>query len=38
MALSDQALTEKLIAYDTSTPAGIRSAAEFVRGWLRPAT
>jgi succinyl-diaminopimelate desuccinylase len=35
MALSDQALTEKLIAYDTSTPAGIRSAAEFVRGWLQ---
>jgi succinyl-diaminopimelate desuccinylase len=34
MALDAQALSEKLIAYDTSTPAGIRSAAEFVRGWL----
>jgi succinyl-diaminopimelate desuccinylase len=34
MALDEQALTEKLIKYDTSTPAGIKSAAEFVRGWL----
>jgi succinyl-diaminopimelate desuccinylase len=32
--LDDLALTERLIAYDTSRPEGIRSAAEFVRGWL----
>ncbi len=30
----EQSLTERLIAYDTSTPAGVSSAAEFVRGWL----
>ena len=32
--MDEQALTERLIAYDTSTPAGVTSAAEFVRGWL----
>jgi succinyl-diaminopimelate desuccinylase len=32
--LDEQALTERLIAYDTSSPAGVRNAAEFVRGWL----
>jgi len=32
--LDEQALTERLIAYDTSDPSGIKSAAEFVRGWL----
>jgi succinyl-diaminopimelate desuccinylase len=32
--LDEQALTERLIAYDTSTAAGVKSAAEFVRGWL----
>jgi succinyl-diaminopimelate desuccinylase len=32
--LDEQALTERLIAYDTSSPEGVRSAAEFVRGWL----
>jgi succinyl-diaminopimelate desuccinylase len=30
----EQSLTERLIAYDTSTPAGVTSASEFVRGWL----
>jgi succinyl-diaminopimelate desuccinylase len=32
--LDEQALTERLIAYDTSAPEGLRQAAEFVRGWL----
>jgi succinyl-diaminopimelate desuccinylase len=32
--LDEQALTERLIGYDTSTEPGLRSAAEFVRGWL----
>jgi succinyl-diaminopimelate desuccinylase len=32
--VDEQALTERLIAYDTSTPAGIKNAAGFVRGWL----
>jgi succinyl-diaminopimelate desuccinylase len=30
----EQALTERLIAYDTSTPDGVREAAGFVKGWL----
>jgi succinyl-diaminopimelate desuccinylase len=33
-SLDERALTERLIAYDTSSPEGVRSAAEFVRGWL----
>lgn len=32
--MDERALTERLVAYDTSSPAGIRSAAQFVRGWL----
>jgi succinyl-diaminopimelate desuccinylase len=32
--VDEQALTERLIAYDTSTAAGIKNAAGFVRGWL----
>jgi succinyl-diaminopimelate desuccinylase len=32
--LDEQALAERLIAYDTSEPPGIRSAAEFLKGWL----
>ena len=32
--LDEQALTERLIAYDTSTPDGIKKAAGFVKGWL----
>jgi succinyl-diaminopimelate desuccinylase len=30
----EQALTERLIGYDTSTPDGVREAAGFVKGWL----
>jgi succinyl-diaminopimelate desuccinylase len=29
-----RALTERLIAYDTSTPEGMSGAAEFIKGWL----
>jgi succinyl-diaminopimelate desuccinylase len=29
-----QALTERLIAYDTSAPAGIQKAMEYIRAWL----
>jgi succinyl-diaminopimelate desuccinylase len=32
--LDEYALTERLIAYDTSAPEGLRKAAQFVRGWL----
>jgi succinyl-diaminopimelate desuccinylase len=32
--VDERALTEKLIAYDTSTPEEIRHAAGFVKGWL----
>ena len=32
--MDERALTEKLIAYDTSKPEGIRLAAGFVKGWL----
>ncbi len=32
--MDERALTERLIAYDTSTSEGVRAAAEFVRGWL----
>jgi succinyl-diaminopimelate desuccinylase len=32
--LDERALTERLIAYDTSSKEGVRGAAEFVRGWL----
>jgi succinyl-diaminopimelate desuccinylase len=32
--VDERALTEKLIAYDTSQPEGVRLAAGFVKGWL----
>ena len=32
--MDERALTEKLIAYDTSQPEGVRLAAGFVKGWL----
>jgi succinyl-diaminopimelate desuccinylase len=32
--VDERALTEKLVAYDTSTAEGIRLAAGFVKGWL----
>lgn len=32
--MSELALTEQLIAYDTSNPEGIRAAGGFVSGWL----
>lgn len=32
--MDERVLTEKLIAYDTSQPEGIRLAAGFVKGWL----
>jgi succinyl-diaminopimelate desuccinylase len=32
--VEERALTEKLIAYDSSQPEGIRLAAGFVKGWL----
>ena len=32
--MQERPLTERLISYDTSTLDGIRSAAEFVKGWL----
>jgi succinyl-diaminopimelate desuccinylase len=32
--MDERALTEKLIAYDTSKPDEIRNAAGFVKGWL----
>lgn len=32
--MDERALTEKLIAYDTSNSEGIRLAAGFVKGWL----
>ena len=32
--MDERALTEKLIAYDTSQPEEIRQAAGFVKGWL----
>jgi succinyl-diaminopimelate desuccinylase len=32
--LDEQALTERLITYDTSNPEGIKKAAEFIKGWL----
>ena len=32
--MDEQALTERLITYDTSSPDGIRKAAGFVKGWL----
>jgi succinyl-diaminopimelate desuccinylase len=32
--MDERALTEKLIAYDTSAAEGIRLAAGFVKGWL----
>ena len=32
--MDERALTEKLIAYDTSRPEGVRLAAGFVKGWL----
>ena len=32
--MDERALTEKLIAYDTSQAEGVRLAAGFVKGWL----
>ncbi|HEX2086915.1 MAG TPA: M20/M25/M40 family metallo-hydrolase [Solirubrobacteraceae bacterium] len=32
--MDERALAERLIAIDTSTPDGLRSAAGFVKGWL----
>jgi succinyl-diaminopimelate desuccinylase len=32
--VQEQALTERLITYDTSTPDGVRACAAFVKGWL----
>jgi succinyl-diaminopimelate desuccinylase len=32
--LDEQALTQRLIGYDTSTPEGIERAAGFIMGWL----
>jgi succinyl-diaminopimelate desuccinylase len=32
--VDEQALTERLIGYDTSNPEGIKKAAGFVKGWL----
>ena len=32
--MDEQALAERLITYDTSTPEGMQSAAGFVKGWL----
>jgi succinyl-diaminopimelate desuccinylase len=32
--VQEQALTERLITYDTSTLDGVRAAAGFVKGWL----
>lgn len=32
--MDEAALTERLIAYDTSTPEGLRAGAEFVRAWI----
>jgi succinyl-diaminopimelate desuccinylase len=32
--VDEQTLAERLIAYDTSRPEGLQSAAEFVKGWL----
>ena len=32
--VQERTLTERLIAYDTSSRDGIHAAAEFIRGWL----
>lgn len=32
--MDEQALTERLITYDTSSPEGVEKAAGFVKGWL----
>ncbi len=32
--MDEVALTERLVAFDTSSPQGLRGAAEFVGGWL----
>ena len=32
--MDQQALTERLIGYDTSTPEGVSAAAEFIKAWL----
>jgi succinyl-diaminopimelate desuccinylase len=32
--LDEQALTQRLVGYDTSSPEGIEKAAGFVKGWL----
>jgi succinyl-diaminopimelate desuccinylase len=33
-SVQEQALTERLISYETDTPEGIRACAGFVKGWL----
>lgn len=35
--MEERDLAERLIAYDTSRPEGLRVAAEYVRGWLETA-
>ena len=35
--MEERDLAERLIAYDTSRPEGLRVAAEYVRGWLEEA-
>src|ERR671933_2975893 len=32
--MQEQALTERLISYETDTPEGIRECAGFIKGWL----
>ena len=32
--MDEVALAERLIAFDTASPEGVRRAAEFVGGWL----
>jgi succinyl-diaminopimelate desuccinylase len=32
--VQEQALTERLISYETDTPEGIRACAGFIKGWL----
>ena len=32
--MQEQALTERLVSYETDTPEGIRACAGFIKGWL----
>ena len=34
LAMDEVALTERLVAFDTSSAEGLRRASEFVGGWL----